>query len=125
MPGTGDHAPYAYGGLDRVFHEKARLGIASSLAGHADGLGFSELKALCGLTDGNLNRHLQVLDEAGFVTLEKGYEGKRPHTRCRLTEEGRLRFADYLSVLEQVLRQATRAAAPRPGAASRASEQPS
>ena len=125
MSGTQDRAPYAFGGLDRVFHEKARLGIASSLAGHKDGLGFSELKVLCGLTDGNLSRHLQVLDEAGFVTLEKGYEGKRPHTRCRLTEKGRLRFTDYLSVLEQVLRQATGAAGSLPGATSRISEQPS
>jgi DNA-binding transcriptional ArsR family regulator len=58
-------APFAYEGLDRIFHEKARLGIVSSLAGHSEGLAFSELKALCGLTDGNLSRHLQVLEEAG------------------------------------------------------------
>lgn len=106
-------APYAYEGLDRIFHEKARLGIASSLVGHRDGLGFSELKALCGLTDGNLSRHLAALEEAGFVSLEKGYEGKRPHTRCRLTPLGQARFADYLTALEQVLRQATRASAGR------------
>lgn len=102
-------APYAYPGLDRIFHERARLGIVTSLAGHADGLGFSELKALCGLTDGNLSRHLGVLEEAGFVTLDKGYEGKRPHTRCRLTEEGRARFGTYLTELEDVLRKAARA----------------
>jgi len=102
-------APFAYEGLDRVFHEKARLGIVSSLAGHADGLGFSELKSLCGLTDGNLNRHLQVLEEAGYVIIAKGYEGKRPCTRCRLSTEGRARFADYLAVLEDVLRNATTA----------------
>lgn len=103
-------APFAYDGLDRVFHEKARLGIASSLAVHADGLTFSELKALCALTDGNLSRHLQVLEEARYVAIEKGYDGKRPQTRCRLSEEGRARFADYLAVLERVLRQATDAA---------------
>lgn len=103
-------APFAYDGLDRVFHEKARLGIASSLAAHADGLTFSELKALCALTDGNLSRHLQVLEEARYVAIEKGYDGKRPQTRCRLSEEGRARFADYLAVLERVLRQATDAA---------------
>lgn len=114
MAGTrAADAPFAYEGLDRVFHEKARLGIATSLAGHAEGLGFSELKALCGLTDGNLSRHLHVLEEAGFVAIEKGYEGKRPHTRCRLTDEGRARFADYLAVLEQVLRAASNAASPR------------
>jgi DNA-binding MarR family transcriptional regulator len=107
MPGT--EAPYSYEGLDRIFHERARLGIVTSLAGHADGLGFSDLKMLCGLTDGNLSRHLQVLEEAGFVAIDKGYEGKRPHTRCRLTEEGRARFAEYLDVLHEVLRKASRA----------------
>lgn len=116
-------APYAYEGLDRMFHEKARLGIATSLAGHRDGLGFSELKALCGLTDGNLSRHLSTLEEAGFVSLDKGYEGKRPHTRCRLTELGQARFADYLAALEQVLRQATKASAGR-NAPAELKEQP-
>ena len=101
--------PFAYDGLDRVFHEKARLGIVTSLAAHADGLSFTDLKALCGLTDGNLNRHLQVLEEARHVLIQKGYDGKRPQTRCRLSEEGRARFADYLAVLEQVVSQAIRA----------------
>jgi DNA-binding MarR family transcriptional regulator len=111
MPGTEPEAPFAYEGLDRIFHEKARLGIVSSLAGHGDGLTFTELKSLCGLTDGNLSRHLAVLEEAGCVGIEKGFEGKRPQTRCRLTEEGRARFAEYLAVLQQVLRRATQAAA--------------
>ncbi len=102
-------APFAYEGLDRVFHEKARLGIVSSLAGHSDGLGFSDLKSLCGLTDGNLSRHLQVLEEAGYVDIEKGYEGRRPCTRCRLSGKGRAQFSNYLAVLEQVLRKATQA----------------
>lgn len=106
-------APFAYEGLDRVFHERARLGIVTSLAGHAEGLGFSDLKALCGLTDGNLARHLQVLEEAGFVVQHKDSAGRRSITRCRLTDQGRGRFADYLSTLEQVLRQA-RAQAPDP-----------
>jgi DNA-binding MarR family transcriptional regulator len=113
MPGSDRKAPYAYAGLDRVFHEKARLGIATSLAGHAYGLGFSDLKALCGLTDGNLSRHLQVLEEAGFVALDKGYVGKRPHTLCRLTDLGREQFMAYLAELERVLRQAARATAGR------------
>ena len=117
-------APFAYDGLDRIFHEKARLGIVTSLVGHGEGLGFSELKSLCGLTDGNLSRHLQVLEEARFVTLEKGYDGKRPHTRCRLTDEGRARFADYLDVLARVLRKASRAGA-RSSNAPRFGEQPS
>lgn len=104
-------APFACEGLDRIFHEKARLGIVSSLAGHADGLGFSDLKSLCGLTDGNLSRHLKVLEVAGYMDIEKGYEGRRPCTRCRLSGEGRARFSEYLAVLERVLRKATKATA--------------
>lgn len=96
-------APFAFDGLDRVLHEKARLGILTSLAGHPEGLGFSELKQLCGLSDGNLSRHLQVLEEANLLELNKAFEGKRPHTSCKLTDSGRKRFSDYLSVLENVL----------------------
>lgn len=110
MAAAESEAPFAYPGLDRVFHERARLGIVTSLAGHGEGLSFGELKALCDLTDGNLNRHLQVLEEAGFVRIDKGYQGRRPHTRCTLTEEGRARFSDYLRVLEEVVRTASTAA---------------
>jgi DNA-binding MarR family transcriptional regulator len=99
---------YSYEGLDRVIHEKARLGILASLATHADGLMFNDLKQLCSLTDGNLNRHLAVLDEAGLVEIHKGTSGKRPQTRCRLTPAGRQRFAEYISVLEQVVADAQR-----------------
>ncbi len=101
-------APYAYDGLDRIFHEKARLGIVTSLVSQTDGLGFSELKTLCGLTDGNLSRHLQVLEEAGFVRIDKSFEGRRPHTNCRLTEAGHSAFAAYLDALRQVLEDASR-----------------
>lgn len=102
-------AVFAYDGLDRLFHEKARLGIISSLIGRENGLSFTELKSLCGLTDGNLSRHLQILEEAGCISVEKGFEGKRPCTRCSLSEQGRLRFADYLKVLESVLQHASAA----------------
>ena len=103
-------APYAYDGLDRVIHEKARLGLLTSLMAHPKGLAFGDLKQLCGLTDGNLSRHLQVLQEAGLVEVTKGYEGNRPHTSCRLTRSGRRRFLDYLAVLEQLVRDAAKAA---------------
>ncbi|MEH2671450.1 DNA-binding transcriptional ArsR family regulator [Bradyrhizobium elkanii] len=103
-------APFAYDGLDRVIHEKARLGLLTSLMAHPKGLAFADLKQLCGLTDGNLSRHLQVLQEAGLVDVIKGYEGNRPHTTCRLTRSGRRRFLDYLAVLEQLVRDAARAA---------------
>lgn len=101
---------FAFAGLDRLFHEKARLGIVTSLAGHGDGLGFGQLKILCGLTDGNLSRHLQVLEEAAIVTIKKGFEGKRPYTTCRLTELGRERFDAYLADLETAVREAAAAA---------------
>ena len=103
---------YAYDGLDRVLHEKARLGIMTSLATRPSGLSFNELKQLCALTDGNLNRHLDVLNRAQLVAVEKGYEGRRPLTVCRLTAEGRKRFLEYLTLLEQVIRDAQPGAAP-------------
>ena len=109
-------APYAYDGLDRVIHEKARLGLMTSLVSHPKGLAFGDLKKLCGLTDGNLSRHLQVLEEAGLVRLDKAFDGKRPLTTCHLTDAGRQRFLDYLSVLEKVVRDAAQNdTAPAPG----------
>lgn len=114
MTQADDKAPFAYEGLDRVIHEKARLGVLTSLAGHPKGLSFGDLKQLCGLTDGNLSRHLQVLQEAGLVEIEKKFEGARPLTTCRMTAAGRTRFLDYLAVLEQVVHDAA-AAARSPG----------
>ena len=97
---------FAYEGLDRVIHEKARLGILTSLVAHPKGLVFGDLKQLCGLTDGNLSRHLQVLADAGLVSIAKGFEHNRPQTVCRITKQGRTRYLDYLAVLEQVVRDA-------------------
>jgi len=97
---------YAYEGLDRILHEKARLGILTSLAARPAGLVFSELKDLCSLTDGNMSRHLQVLEEAGIVEVWKGYQERRPRTLLRLTAEGRKRFLSYLAELERVVRDA-------------------
>ena len=105
-----DEAPFAYDGLDRIIHEKARLGLLTSLMTHPKGLAFADLKKFCGLTDGNLSRHLQVLQEAGLVEVSKGYEGNRSHTRCKLTKSGRRRFLDYLTVLEGLVRDAAKAA---------------
>ena len=94
---------FSYEGLDRVMHEKARLGILASLAANADGVLFNDLKRLCSLTDGNLSRHLGVLSEAGLVEIWKGNSGSRPQTMYRLTSVGRDRFAEYISVLEKVV----------------------
>jgi DNA-binding transcriptional ArsR family regulator len=97
---------FAYEGLDRVLHEKARLGILTSLVAHPDGLKFGELRALCALTDGNLSRHLDVLREAGLVEVWKGFEDRRPQTLARLSTDGRRRFIAYLEELERVVRDA-------------------
>jgi len=110
MTKTEPGAPFAFDGLDRVMHEKARLGLLSSLVAHPKGLAFSDLKQLCGLTDGNLSRHLQVLQEAGLVEISKSFEGNRPQTLCVLTRSGRRRFLDYLALLEQLVRDAARTA---------------
>jgi DNA-binding MarR family transcriptional regulator len=115
-PSTGR---FAYDGLDRVIHEKARLGVLTSLMSHPKGLAFADLKRLCGLTDGNLSRHLQVLEEAGLVDILKGYDEKRPQTLCRITANGRRRFLKYLSVLEQVVRDAADASKDHPALTSK------
>jgi len=100
---------YAYDGLQRVIHERSRLGILSSLASHPDGLLFNDLKALCNLTDGNLSRQLQLLQESGFVQVWKGFKNNRPQTQCRLTDGGRERFLEYIAVLESVVADAMNA----------------
>ena len=105
---------FAYDGLERVIHEKARLSIVTSLATHPQGLLFNDLKELCSLTDGNLSRHLQVLHEAGLVEVWKGFQDNRPQTLCRLTEEGRKRFLEYVTVLENVVTDALKAAKTAP-----------
>ncbi len=94
---------FAYDGLNRVIHERARLSVLTSLITHPIGLKFGELKQLCALTDGNLSRHLQVLEEAKLVAIAKGLEHNRPQTLCRITPLGRKRYFDYLAVLEQVI----------------------
>jgi len=110
MGNAKDEGRYAYEGLDRVLHEKARLGILTSLAARSEGLMFGDLKALCNLTDGNLSRHLTVLQEAGIVETHKGTRGRRPQTLCRLTDSGRKRYLTYIGVLESVLDDAAAAA---------------
>ncbi len=101
---------YAYDGLERVIHEKARLGIVTSLAAHPEGLLFGQLKELCALTDGNLNRHLQVLAEADFVEIWKSQiSGKRSQTLCKLTTVGRQRLVEYVAELERVVQDALQA----------------
>jgi DNA-binding transcriptional ArsR family regulator len=103
---SSDSGRFAYDGLDRVIHEKARLSILTSLVAHPKGLLFGALKDLCGLTDGNLSRHLQILQDADLVETTKYFEHNRPQTACKITANGRKKYIDYLSVLEQVVRDA-------------------
>lgn len=111
---------YAYDGLDRVIHERARLSIVTSLSTHPLGLVFNDLKELCGLTDGNLSRHLQILHEAALVDIRKGVKDNRPQTLVQLTTMGKERFLEYIAVLESVVTDALAATKPqtRPGLAS-------
>ena len=102
-------APYAYEGLNRVIHERARLSLLTSLVTHHNGLSFVELKHLCGLTDGNLARHLQVLEGEGMIRLSKEDDGGRAQTTARVTASGRKRYLEYLTILEQVVRDAASA----------------
>ena len=107
---------FAYDGLDRVIHERARLSVLTSLITHPKGLSFGELKGYCALTDGNLNRHLQVLEEAKLVTVAKRHDNNRPQTLCKITSLGRRRYLEYLEVLEQVILDGTRTSSePDPG----------
>jgi DNA-binding MarR family transcriptional regulator len=94
---------FAYEGLERIFHERARLGILTSLLSHDAGLVFNDLKALVNLTDGNLSRQIQALEEAGLVEVWKGQKNNRPLTLCRLTDFGRERFLEYLEELQRVI----------------------
>lgn len=98
---------YAYG-LERVFHEPSRLGILASLAAHADGLVFGDLKLLIGLTDGNLSRQIQLLQDERLIEVEKSFVKNRPQTRCRMTADGRQRFLEYIGQLERVVSDASR-----------------
>jgi DNA-binding MarR family transcriptional regulator len=90
--------------IDRVIHEKGRLGIMSMLAATPE-LSFIELRDTLAMTDGNLNTHIRTLQEAGYIAVSKSYEKNRPLTTCSLTTAGRKAFAGYIDLLEQILQQ--------------------
>jgi DNA-binding MarR family transcriptional regulator len=102
-------AKFAYEGLDRVIHERARLSILTSLITNPAGLRFVDLKQLCDLTDGNLARHLQVLEKENMIESSKDHAKARTHTITHITAAGRKRYLDYLTTLEQVVRDAATA----------------
>ena len=109
---------FAYEGLDRVIHERARLSVLTSLLTNPKGLTFGDLKQLCALTDGNLSRHLSVLEKAKMVEILKGHDRNRPQTVCRITANGRKRYLEYLSTLEQVVKDAAKGTKEEPTAAA-------
>ncbi len=92
--------------LDRVIHERMRLGIVSALAVNQS-LTFNDLKGLLGATDGNLSVHARKLEEVGYVACRKYLEGRVPRTEYRLTAEGRRALSRYLDHMEALI-QATR-----------------
>lgn len=88
--------------IDPVIHERVRLSIAAALAVTPE-LSFGELKEMLGLSDGNLSTHARTLEEAGYLVIEKGFQGRRPLTTMRLTLKGRRAFDRYLKTLRQLL----------------------
>ncbi|MEO9171313.1 MAG: transcriptional regulator [Candidatus Baltobacteraceae bacterium] len=96
--------------LDRVFHERGRLAICSTLIAHPTGIAFTQLQEACALTDGNLNRHLHALAEVGIVDTERRTGRGRPQTTVRITQAGRERFLAYIEALETIVREVHRSA---------------
>jgi DNA-binding MarR family transcriptional regulator len=90
--------------IDRVIHEKGRLPIMSLLAATPE-LSFTELRDTLRMTDGNLSVHIKTLQEAGFVSVTKSYQNQRSLTTCAMTPAGRRAFANYIDLLEQIVRQ--------------------
>lgn len=97
-------APFAFAGLERIFHERGRLAVCACLIAHPDGMRFTDLQEACGLTDGNLNRHLHALAEVDVVASERVRGRGRPTTIVRITQDGRARFLAYVDELEAVVR---------------------
>lgn len=91
--------------LDRIIHERGRLAIMSMLAASAE-LSFTELRDTLEMTDGNLTTHVRTLQEAGYVSIAKSYRNRRPLTTVSLTAAGRQAFANYVALLERIVKQA-------------------
>jgi DNA-binding HxlR family transcriptional regulator len=96
-----------YDGLQRIFHEPHRLAIMSALCAVSGGMSFTELKRECGLTDGNLSRHLKTMEQADVINVEKKFVASKPRTTVYVSELGRESFVVYLQALEEVLHKAT------------------
>lgn len=101
----GAASPTRAANLDRLVHDRTRLAIVSALAVNQT-LSFNELKALTETTDGNLSVHARKLEEAGYVTCTKGFEGRVPRTEFSLTEAGRRALQKYLDHMEAIIKHA-------------------
>lgn len=95
--------------LEKIFHEPSRLAIMSALCAAENGMPFVALRDVCRLSDGNLNRHVKVLEEAKAVAISKRFVKNKPLTTVKITEQGLRRFQEYLVALSQVLEEAKRA----------------
>ncbi|HDI82480.1 MAG TPA: ArsR family transcriptional regulator [candidate division WOR-3 bacterium] len=93
--------------LDSVIHERVRLGILTFLARNGE-TDFGTLKKALDVTDGNLSRHLRVLEEEGIINVKKTFVKRRPRTYYKLTNMGKKRFNRYLQVLEDILKSVTK-----------------
>jgi DNA-binding MarR family transcriptional regulator len=91
-------------GLDDIVHQRVRLGILA-IAQQARRVEFTFLRTELDLTAGNLSQHLNVLDKAGLITIEKGYEGKRPRTWIQLTKDGKRAMHDEIATLKTLIQQ--------------------
>ena len=101
-PGAPRHAP-ALPELDRLIHERIRLGIVSALASN-DSLSFNDLKRILKTTDGNLSVHARKLEDAQYISCSKYFEGRVPRTQYRLSAAGRRALSQYLDQMEQWIR---------------------
>ena len=91
------------GDLDKVIHERMRLGITSALAAN-EKLSFTELKTLLNTTDGNISVHARKLEDAGYVTCEKSFKGRMPLTEYKITKHGRAALERFLNHMESVIK---------------------
>lgn len=94
--------------LDRLIHERMRLGIVSALAAN-DSLTFNDLKSLMNTTDGNLSVHARKLEDGGYIACNKSFEGRLPKTEYKITPSGRRALENYLNHMETLIHQARKA----------------